>query len=197
MGAWFWINWGGGEWSCVREMLAVEMWAFLSRFSCPTPTVLLLAPILLGQGEVTHSELLDTKRVKLMMFCVVLTFKAQHELRRKHWSLDVVGLYLVSERRGHQYQWMRERRLQLLPVKTCLKETLMLLPQVGGHLELLAFPFPAYVLIKIGCAGLLLFWLLWPDFCPREISEQACSGFGMSVNGLFQFDTILVQIIPS
>ena len=40
------------------------MWAFLSRFSCPTLALLLLAPILLGPGEAIHSELLGTKRVK-------------------------------------------------------------------------------------------------------------------------------------
>ena len=42
-------------------MLTVEIWAFLSGFSCPTPTLLLLAPILLGPGEATHSELLGMK----------------------------------------------------------------------------------------------------------------------------------------
>ena len=46
-------------------MLSVEMLPFLSGFSCPTPTVLLLAPILLGPGEATHSELPGTKRVKV------------------------------------------------------------------------------------------------------------------------------------
>ena len=45
-------------------MLTVEMGAFLLGFSCPTPAVLLLAPILLGLGEATRSELLGTKRVK-------------------------------------------------------------------------------------------------------------------------------------
>ena len=44
-------------------MLTVEIWAFLSGFSCPTPTLLLLAPILLGLGEATHPELLGTKWV--------------------------------------------------------------------------------------------------------------------------------------
>ena len=31
-------------------MLTVEMWAYLSGFSCPTPALLLLAPVLLGLG---------------------------------------------------------------------------------------------------------------------------------------------------
>ena len=56
-------------------MVTVKMWAFLSGFSCPTPTLLLLAPILLGLGEATHSELLDRKRVK--------------QDRRSHCSVDV------------------------------------------------------------------------------------------------------------
>ena len=38
-------------------MLTVEMRACLSGFSCSTPTLLLLAPILLlGLGEATHSK---------------------------------------------------------------------------------------------------------------------------------------------
>ena len=41
-------------------MLTIKMLAFLLGFSCPTPTLLLLAPIL----QVTHSELLGTKRAK-------------------------------------------------------------------------------------------------------------------------------------
>ena len=41
-------------------MLTVKMWAFLSIFSCPTQTALLLAPILLGPGEATHSESFGT-----------------------------------------------------------------------------------------------------------------------------------------
>ena len=45
-------------------VLTVKMWAFLSGFSCPTQILLLSAPILLGPGEVTHLELLGTKRVK-------------------------------------------------------------------------------------------------------------------------------------
>ena len=44
-------------------MLTVEMWALLSGFSCPTQTLLILAPILLGSGEATHSALLRMKRV--------------------------------------------------------------------------------------------------------------------------------------
>ena len=35
-------------------------------FSCPAPTLLLLAPLLLGLGEATHSELFGTKRAKLI-----------------------------------------------------------------------------------------------------------------------------------
>ena len=46
-------------------MLTVKMWAFLSGFSCPTQTLLLLAPVLLRPGEATHSEFLGTKRVKV------------------------------------------------------------------------------------------------------------------------------------
>ena len=45
----------------------VEMWAFLTGFSCLTPTLLLLAPILLGLGEATYSELLGTERVKVWL----------------------------------------------------------------------------------------------------------------------------------
>ena len=45
-------------------VFTVEMRAFLLGFSCPTPTLLLLALILLGPGEATHSELLSTKSVK-------------------------------------------------------------------------------------------------------------------------------------
>ena len=45
-------------------MLTVEMWTFLSGFSCPTQTLLLLAQISLGPGEATHSELLSMKRFK-------------------------------------------------------------------------------------------------------------------------------------
>ena len=68
MGAWFYINLGGGDWNCVREWwkhCSVEMWAFLSGFffSCPTPTLLRFATKLIGLGEATHSELLGTKRV--------------------------------------------------------------------------------------------------------------------------------------
>ena len=44
-------------------VLIVEMWVFLSGFSCPTPTLLPSAPKLLWLGEATHSELLGTKRV--------------------------------------------------------------------------------------------------------------------------------------
>ena len=44
-------------------MLTVEMWTFLLSFSCPTPTLLLLAPVLLGLGETDHSEILGTERV--------------------------------------------------------------------------------------------------------------------------------------
>ena len=39
------------------------MSAFLSGFSRPTPTLLLLAQKLLGVGEATHPELLRTKRI--------------------------------------------------------------------------------------------------------------------------------------
>ena len=42
-------------------MLAVEMWALLSGFSCPILTLRPLSPILLELGEVTCSELLSTK----------------------------------------------------------------------------------------------------------------------------------------
>ena len=45
-------------------MITVEMRAFLSDFSCSTPTLHLLAPILFWPGEVTYSELLGVKRVK-------------------------------------------------------------------------------------------------------------------------------------
>ena len=47
-------------------MLTVEMWAFLSGFSCYTQTLLLLAPVLLGPGEATYPELLGMKRVKMI-----------------------------------------------------------------------------------------------------------------------------------
>ena len=56
MGAWFWLNWGGGEWNCVREWWQycnVNCWnvsIFISFFSCPTKTLLLSAPILRGLG---------------------------------------------------------------------------------------------------------------------------------------------------
>ena len=46
-----------------NAMWTVEMSAFLSGFSCPTPTLLFLASMLLGLGEATHSELLGRKRV--------------------------------------------------------------------------------------------------------------------------------------
>ena len=48
-------------------MLTVEKWAFLLGFSCPIPTSLLLAPIILGPGEATHSELLGTKTVNWVL----------------------------------------------------------------------------------------------------------------------------------
>ena len=44
-------------------VLSVEMWAFLSGFSCPTPTLLLFVPALFGPREATHWELLGMKRV--------------------------------------------------------------------------------------------------------------------------------------
>ena len=55
MGSWFWINWEGA-WGCIKSngniaMLTVEMWAFLSGFSCPLQTLRTLAPILLGLGK--------------------------------------------------------------------------------------------------------------------------------------------------
>ena len=53
-------------------MLTVKMLAFLSGFSCPTPTFLLLAPMLLRLGEATHSELLGMKRVKQSQVGVLL-----------------------------------------------------------------------------------------------------------------------------
>ena len=46
----------GSESDGKTAMLTVEMIAFLSFFFCPTPTLLLLAPILLGLGEATRSE---------------------------------------------------------------------------------------------------------------------------------------------
>ena len=45
-------------------MLTTEMWSFLSGFSCPIQTLLLLMPRLLGLGEVTHLELLGMKMFK-------------------------------------------------------------------------------------------------------------------------------------
>ena len=45
-------------------MLTVEIWTLLSGFSCPIPTLPLIAPILLGLGEATHSKSLGMKRVK-------------------------------------------------------------------------------------------------------------------------------------
>ena len=63
---------------CQREWwqhgrTTVEMWAYLSGFSCPTQTLLLLlAPVLLGSGEATRSELLGMKRVKQRLSAVVV-----------------------------------------------------------------------------------------------------------------------------
>ena len=54
-------------------MLTLKMGAFLLGFSCPTQTLLLLGPILLGPGEATHSELLGVKRVNRNCFCWDLT----------------------------------------------------------------------------------------------------------------------------
>ena len=45
-------------------MLTVEMWAFLSGFSCPTTILLLLSSISLGPGEVTHSNYLVGKGLR-------------------------------------------------------------------------------------------------------------------------------------
>ena len=49
-------------------MLTVEMWAFLLCFSCGTPNLLLLvlAPVLLGLVEATHSESLHMEMVNLL-----------------------------------------------------------------------------------------------------------------------------------
>ena len=41
----------------------IEIWALLLGFSCPTPTLLLWAPVLLWLGEATHSELFSPKIV--------------------------------------------------------------------------------------------------------------------------------------
>ena len=45
-------------------MLTVKMSAFSSGFSCPTQTLLLLAPVSLGPAKATRSEFLGRKRVK-------------------------------------------------------------------------------------------------------------------------------------
>ena len=54
---------------CQRVMATLQCYVRICIvfFSCPTPNVLLLAPILLGLGEATHSELLGTKRVQFMV----------------------------------------------------------------------------------------------------------------------------------
>ena len=64
-------------------MLAVKMGSFLPGFSCPTPTLLLLAPILLGIGEATHSELLGTKRDN----CTVISSEdsTTHAVHQQNW----------------------------------------------------------------------------------------------------------------
>ena len=45
-------------------------------------------------------------------------------------------------------------------------------------------------------AGLQLFWM-WPDLQPGEKSEQGCSGMAKFEDGSFQFDEILIWIVPS
>lgn len=52
-------------------MFTVKMWAVLLGFSCPTQTLLLLAPILLGLQEVTHSELFGTNGVNAQLMCIL------------------------------------------------------------------------------------------------------------------------------
>ena len=68
-GCLFYIKWGGGEWKCVREWwqhcnVNCQNVSIFSGFSCPTPTLLLLAPILLGLRNATHLDLLGMERVK-------------------------------------------------------------------------------------------------------------------------------------
>ena len=66
MGAWFWINWGGGEWSCVRKWWqhsSVNCWnvnIFIGGFP-PRPNFAPLSPNI-GLGGATHSKLHGTKK---------------------------------------------------------------------------------------------------------------------------------------
>ena len=53
---------------CPRVMATQNVSIFELFFSCPTPTLLLLTPILHGLGEVTHSELLGMEGVKPYLF---------------------------------------------------------------------------------------------------------------------------------
>ena len=57
-----------------RDVNCRNVSIFIGFFSCPIPTLLLLAPILLGPGEATHSELVGLNRVKLLRHYVQFNF---------------------------------------------------------------------------------------------------------------------------
>ena len=61
-------------------MLTLKMGAFLLGFSCPTQTLLLLAPVLLGPEEVTPSELFGTKRVEVYHVQHIFIFQLPSKL---------------------------------------------------------------------------------------------------------------------
>ena len=72
MGAWFWINWGPGEWNCVREWLQhcnVNCWnvSIFIRFFMPCPDFapLSLSPSYLGQGKQLTQNYLVQKGLTL------------------------------------------------------------------------------------------------------------------------------------
>ena len=71
-------------------MLTVEMWAFLSGFSCPTTILLLLASISLGPGEVTHSNYLVGKGLR----------RGVRRLQQVYWVLQCVAQFSVVLHRG-------------------------------------------------------------------------------------------------
>ena len=65
-------------------------------FFCPIPTLLFLAPISLGPGEATHSELLGTKRVKQGFINVKVLISLPLLLGRQYAKSTFYHTYLPS-----------------------------------------------------------------------------------------------------
>ena len=87
------------ESDCKTAMFTVEMCALWSSFTRPTPALLLLAPILLGLGEATHSELLGTKRVNQFSWYEIMVGNAMFQDQPKLSPLPQVRPHKSSPRR--------------------------------------------------------------------------------------------------